>query len=355
MPLSPAERREVTALRLSAQRITAPDFDRPEDAVRHLLAMQAQDFGGARWSIGVRVPAATDASVLAAIADRRIARSWPMRGTLHFVLPEDLRWMLALSAPRLRTSSAKRCVDLGITDEHLATARRVAETLCAGTEVRRDDLLAAFAAAGVPVGAQLNYHLLWNLSHDGVLVLGATDGKQPTYALYEEWITHSRDLSGDEALAEFALRYFTSHGPATIRDFAWWSNQTLGDARRGLAAIESQLASMQWAGETYWMRPGLEPAPRATYLLPGFDEFMLGYSDRSAPLAGRDQNLVVPGNNGVFFSTVVVNGLIAGTWRRTATAKRLSVSTEWFGAASSIAKPLKRYGQFMGLPAELDG
>lgn len=353
MPLSPTDRRELTALRLSAQRISAADLERPEDVVRHLLAMQAQDFAGARWSIGLRVPSSTDASVLAAIAERRIARSWPMRGTLHFVVPEDLRWMLALSAPRLRNSSTKRHTELGITDEHLATARRVAESLCAGTEVRRDDLLAAFEAAGIPVGAQRNYHLLWNLSHDGVLVLGATDGKQPTYALFDEWITHSRELSGDEALAEFALRYFTSHGPATIRDFAWWSNQTLGDARRGLAAVESQLESRDWGDETYWYRPGLEPAPRQTFLLPGFDEFMLGYSDRSAPLAGRDQNLVVPGNNGVFFSTIVVGGLIAGTWRRTATAKRVTVSTEWFGASSSIAKPLKRYGRYLGLPAEL--
>ena len=355
MPLSPADRRELTALRLSAQRISAPDFERPEDVVRHLLAMQAQDFGGARWSIGLRVPTATDASVLAAIADRRIARSWPMRGTLHFVVPQDLRWTLALSAPRLCNSSAKRHAELGITDEHLATARSVAESLCAGTEVRRDDLLAAFEAAGIPVGAQRNYHLLWNLSHDGVLVLGAADGKQSTYALFDEWIPTSRELSGDEALAEFAVRYFTSHGPATIRDFAWWSNQTLGDARRGLAAIDSQLESRDWGGETYWFHRGLEPAPRQTFLLPGFDEFMLGYSDRSAPLAGRDQTLIVPGNNGVFFSTIVVGGLIAGTWRRAATAKRISVSTEWFGASSSVSKPLKRYGQFVGLPAELLG
>ena len=351
MPLSPADRREVTALRLSAQRIAAPDFERPEEVVRHLLAMQAQDFGGARWSIGLRVPGSTDASVLAAIADRRIARSWPMRGTLHFVLPEDLGWMLALSAPRLRNSSTKRHLELGITEEHLATARRVAESLCAGTEVRRDDLLAAFAAAGIPVGAQLSYHLLWNLSHDGVLVLGAADGKQPTYALFDEWIPSSRDLSGDEALAEFALRYFTSHGPATIRDFAWWSNQTLMGARRGLAAVDSQLESREWGEETYWFRPGLEPAPRQTFLLPGFDEFMLGYSDRSAPLAGRDQTLIVPGNNGVFFSTIVVGGLVAGTWRRAATAKQVVISTEWFGGASSIAKPLKHYGRFVGLPA----
>ncbi len=232
MPLSPAERREVTALRLTAQRISAPDFERPEDAVRHLLAMQAQDYPGAKWAVGLRVPLATDATIEAAIADRRIARSWPMRGTLHFVPPEDLGWMLALSAPRLRNSAAKRRADLGITDEQSTAARRIAEQLMAGgSAVRRDALLAGFQSAGLATDGQRGYHLLWQLGHDGVIVFGPADGKQPTFALFDEWITHSRQLDADEALAEFALRYFTSHGPATVQDFAWWSNQTLGDAR----------------------------------------------------------------------------------------------------------------------------
>jgi Winged helix DNA-binding domain len=314
--------------------------------------MQAQDFPGAKWSIGLRVPSATDAAVEAAIADRRIARSWPMRGTLHFVPPHDLRWMLALSAPRLRNSSAKRRSDLGITDEQTVATRRIAETLMADTTVvRRDALLAAFEAAGVSTEGQRGYHLLWQLGHDGVVVFGPPDGKQPTFALFDEWIPRSRDLVGDEALAEFALRYFTSHGPATVQDFAWWSNQTLGDARRGLAAIESHLEHRDWGGDTFWFRPGLEPAPRGTHLLPGFDEFVLGYGDRSAPLNGRDAATIVPGNNGVFLSTIVVGGLIAGKWQRTATAKRVSVGAEWFGAAASIAKPLRRYGEFVGLPA----
>ena len=156
MPLSPAERREVTALRLAAQRHRATRLRAPEDVVRHLLAMQAQDFPGAKWSVGLRVPSSTDASVDAAIADRRIARSWPMRGTLHFVAPEDLRWMLALSAPRLRNSSAKRHRRAG--DHRRAprvTARRIAESLvrparwCAATT-----LLAAFEAAGIPTDGQ---------------------------------------------------------------------------------------------------------------------------------------------------------------------------------------------------------
>ncbi len=356
MPLSPAERRELTALRLSAQGIAPGNaqagFVQPEDAVRHLLAVQAQDYPGAKWTIGLRVPGSTETSVAEAIAQRRIARSWPMRGTLHFVPPEDLRWMLALSHPRQRVWAAKRRNDLGISDAELRTARTVTEKLGAGgVEVRRDALLAAFAEAGVPTDGQRAYHLLWNLGHDGVLVFGAADGKQPTFALLDEWITHSRDLSGDEALAQFALRYFTSHGPATVRDFAWWSSQTLGDARRGLAAVASQLESRDWGGETYWFRPGLEPAPRATFLLPGFDEFVLGYSDRSAPLAGKDHSVIVPGNNGMFLPTIVRDGLIAGMWKRSATAKRVTVSTDWFGATTSIAKPLKRYGEYLGLPA----
>jgi hypothetical protein len=354
VPLSPAERRQITGLRLTALGIAEPSLSRPDEVAQHLLAMQAQDYPGALWSVALRVPGSTLPQVEAALADGSMVRSWPIRGTLHFVPPQDLRWMLRLSAPRLRNAAAKRRRDLGITDEELSSARRITERLGAGGVVlRRDTLLSAFAEAGIPTDGQRAYHFLWNLGHDGVIVFGPVDGKQPTFALFDAWIAESRDLAGDEALAEFALRYFTSHGPATVRDLAWWSNQTLGDARIGLAAIAPQLESRDWGGETFWFRPGLEPAPRATHLLPGFDEFVLGYQDRSAPLAGADLQRIVPGNNGVFLPTIVRQGIIVGGWKRAATAKRVLVTPEWFGAASSIAKPLARYREFLGLPVEL--
>lgn len=347
--------RELTALRLSAQRIATSDFDTPAQVVRWMLAMQAQDFGGAKWSVGLRAPGVTDAAVEAALAAGEIVRSWPMRGTLHLVAPEDLGWMLAISARRQATWAAKRRADLGITDAELDRAATVAhDTLSGGRVLRRDELLAQFEANGVPTTAQRGYHLLWNLAHDGLTVFGPPDGKHPTFTLLDEWVAEPRRLEGDEALAEFASRYFTSHGPATERDFAWWASITLSDARRGIAA--AALEAREFDGVTHYLSPGLEPARSAVHALSGFDEFMLGYQDRSAGLPAEFADRIVPGSNGIFLPTIVVNGEVVGTWRRTETAKAIAIEVVPFttlttAAATGFERAIARYGRFMGKPA----
>ncbi len=213
-------RRHITALRLTAQGIAEPAFERPVDVVRHLLAMQAQDFGGAKWSVGLRMPRSSDEQIETALADRSIVRSWPMRGTLHFVAAEDLRWIVGLTGERTIRSAAGRHRALGLDEAVLAHARATAEKLLADGPVARSALLAALDGAGISTEGQRGAHLLVWLAASRVTVFGPVAGKQHTFALFDDWIHLSRDLSGDEALAEFVVRYFRSHGPATIRDFA---------------------------------------------------------------------------------------------------------------------------------------
>lgn len=353
---TPAQR-ELTALRLNAQRIAHSEFTSPAEVVRWMLAMQAQDFPGAKWSVGLRLPGSTDAAIEAALAHGQIVRSWPMRGTLHLVAPEDLGWMLAISATRQRNFSRKRRDDLGITDRELARAGQLAyDALSGGRVMRRDDLLAVFEADGIPTTAQRGYHLLWNLSHDGLLVFGPSDGKHPTFTLLAEWVPAPRVLEGDEALGEFARRYFASHAPATERDFAWWASITLGDARTGIAIAD--LETRDFDGVTYYLPAGLEPAPRAVHALPGFDEYMLGYSDRSAGLPAEHANRIVPGNNGVFLPTILDNGQVVGTWRRSETSKEIRVETVPFTTLNArtitgFEKAISRYGRFRGKPATI--
>ena len=352
-----AGRRELTALRLTAQAIGSDGGGArtplsPTAVVQHMLAIQAQDYSGALWSIGLRSPGATHLTVERAIPDRHIVRSWPMRGTLHFVAAQDLGWMLRISAARQATWSAKRRSDLAISDRELHAARDIATGLVSGQLVRRDTLLAAFEAAGIPTTAQRGYHLLWNLAHDGLIVHGPVDGTQPTFALLEEWVTNPTQLEGDEALGEFARRYFASHGPATERDFAWWASITLGDARRGIAIATPQSRTID--GTTYYLAPGCEPARPAVHALPGFDEFMLGYQDRSAGLDTRFAQLIVPGLNGIFLPTIVSNGQVVGTWKRVTSARRMTVDTIGFEplaarVSSGFAKAMKRYAQFWGI------
>jgi hypothetical protein len=354
-----ASRRQIATLRLAAQGIDAPAFDTPVEVVRHMLAIQAQDFPGAKWSVGLRTVGATDADVEAAIAAREIVRSWPMRGTLHFAPAEDLGWMLGLTRDRMVRGAAGRHRQLELDDASFALAARIAEReLSRSDTISRTGLLAAFDAAGLSTAGQRGTHLLWYLNVTGLLVFGPLDGKQHSFALMEQWVRTGRALTGDEALAEFARRYFRSHGPATDRDFAWWSSLTLTEARRGLAAIAIELEKLEIDGTTYYHRAGLKPAGPGVLVLPGFDEYVLGYQNRTAQLAVDWGTRIVPGGNGMFLSTVVVDGEIVGTWKRTPAANHISVELVPFSPLTVRSRKaahttLQRYAGFVSKPVKL--
>jgi hypothetical protein len=305
-----------------AQHLGGAELSSPVEVVRRMLALQAQDFPGAKWSVGLRQAGATEAGVEAACDAGEIVRSWPLRGTLHLVAGEDLGWLLALTAPRATASAAGRRAALGITAADVEMARETAQAALTGRRVlTREALLAAFDAAGVSTLGQRGYHLLWYLGQTGTLVLGATDGRNQTFALLDEWVPRPRRLDGDEALGELALRYFHGHGPATVADLARWSGLTVGDVRRGIAICARRLTTLELDGVTYYLASetleGSTPTARV-HLLPGFDEYLLGYGDRTAALAPEHIDAIVPGGNGMFKPTIVVEGEVVGTWKRTA-------------------------------------
>ena len=352
-----AARRRLTALRLTALGIARPAADDPTEVVRGLLALQAQDYPGALWSLGLRMTSGTRASIEAEHETGGFVRSWTMRGTLHFVCPDDLPWMLALTGQRMSRSAAGRHRDLELDAQQFDRAERIArERMADGTTVSRAELLAAFNAGGLPTTGQRGAHILVQLAHTAVTVLVG----QTVYALLDDRVSTPRLLEREDALREFALRYFLAHGPATIQDFAGWSSLTLTDARSGLAAARDRLDELEIEGTSYYLRPGLEAARNAVHLLPGFDEYLLGYSDRRAPLSGADTEVIVPGGNGMFLSTIVVNGEVVGSWRRTAKAKKVDVTTSAFRELSptthaAIARAAKRYGRYLELPVGVDG
>ncbi|MGE3194222.1 MAG: winged helix DNA-binding domain-containing protein [Microbacteriaceae bacterium] len=342
---------DLAALRLTALGIPGASAS-AVDAVRGLLALQAQDYPGALWALGLRVPGSTTATIEAAHAGGEIVRSWPMRGTLHLVAAEDLGWMLGLTGPRMVRAAEGRRRQLGLdADDFLRAERAVRGALSGGRHLSRAELFAEFGAAGIPPDGQRGIHTLGQLAQTGVVVQSGRD----RWALLEEWVTTPRTLSGEEALREFALRYMLGHGPATAKDFAWWSSLTLTDARAGLAAAGDALERIEVDGETYFLRPGLEPAPRGVHLLPGFDEFVLGYTDRTPQLAREHWLTIVPGGNGVFLPTIVVDGRIAGTWkRRKATTKLITIELTPFGSftattARGVRAALDRYAEFIGV------
>ena len=324
--------------------------------------MQAQDLPGAKWSVGLRAPLVDEAAVETSFASGEIVRSWPMRGTLHLVPAEDLGWMLELTAPRAIRSAASRRAAIGITETEVERAREIAvASLTGGRALTRNAILASIAAGGVSTEGQRGYHILWYLAQTGTLVLGAAQGRQQTFTLLDEWVRAPRRLERDEALGELAFRYFRSHVPATARDLARWSGLTMADVQRGLTVSGGLLTALELDGLRYHLAPEtLAPAPPAArvHLLPGFDEYLLGYGDRSAALASENSAAVVPGGNGMFKPTVVADGEIAGTWRRTRTGGEVLIEPLLWNPLrgklrDALVEAAGAYGAFLGRPTRL--
>lgn len=329
---------DLGLLRLVAQRLAGPRLGDAVEVVRHLGAVQAQDLPGALSSVALRFTNGNRAGVEAALASGQVVRSWPMRGTLHLVPAEDLGWILSLTAARMLTGADKRRTDLGITDAVIGRAADIAQAaLAGGAQLPRKELFACWAAEGLLLQPQTGIHLLGRLCQEATLVLGPMQGNEQLVASYADWVPSPRALARDEALAELARRFLLSHGPATVADLARWASLTLTDSRAGVASIRGELASVQLDGVEYLMDPAL-PDLLAQHrrdalrlrLLPGFDEYLLGYADRSfaVPPAFADQ--IVPGNNGMFRPTIVKAGRVVGTWKRGGTKAKPRVDAQPF-------------------------
>lgn len=314
--------RDLALLRLVAQRVAGPPPATATEAVRLLTCVQGQDLPGALTSVALRTAARTRPGVEAALDAGEVVRSWPMRSTLHLVPAEDLHWLLELCGPRVLAGAAKRRAVLGLTETDTERAREVVTAaLRGGRRCGRRELLAVLADGAVDVTGQRGYHLLWYLAQTGTLCLGPMAGGEQAFVLLDEWVTAPRRLDRDAALAELALRYFRSHGPATVADLARWAGLTVTDVRAGVAAVRDRLAAVQVDGREHLLAPetaDLLAAHRAEaaglFLLPGFDEFVLGYADRSCAVPPEFADRIVPGGNGVFRPTVVHRGRVLGTW-----------------------------------------
>jgi hypothetical protein len=348
---------DVARLRLTAQCISTTAFHHPRELVAWLGAVQAQDYLGALWAVGLRLTGARSADVEGALADGSVVRTWPMRGTLHLVAAADARWILELLGPKSIAGAAGRFRALGIDDATLARARR---TLVARLEhdgrLSRTSVYQVLERAKIATGGQRGVHILWRLAHERLLCFGPREGKQQTLVLFDEWVKGARRLARDEALGELARRYFTSHGPATMADFAWWSGLKVSDARAAIHLAEGHLSKETLAEHVHWFAdvPVRPPAPRRrAFLLPAFDEFVVGYADRTAALR-RGQEVGAIGAGGMLNPAIVVDDRIVGTWKRTVAGRAVVFVPSLFAPlskprAQAVVLALRRYADFLGL------
>ncbi len=355
---------ELLARRLVNQRLAAPRSADPVEVTRWLGAVQSQEYAQSLWGLGLRTQGSTAAGVEAAIDRGAILRTWPMRGTIHLVPAEDARWMVTLLAGRPMRMAAGTFRKIGLTEDVLARAADVVTgALRGGRQLPRKDLYALLTEAGIDCSASPNggrgNHILGYLSHTGLLCIGPVRRGQPVFVLLDEWAPAPRQPA--EPLAELAVRYFTSHGPATVRDFGWWSGLTQADAKRAIELAGPALAAEDRDGELFWDGPGRHgetAPPDGAYLLPAFDEYTVAYKDRSPLADGGPQARSDQLNSDLLNPVMLLDGRAAGLWKRVVGSKSVQISLAPYGRLgrpdrSRIAAAAERYAAFLGLPGEI--
>ena len=351
---------ELTRLRLRNQRLSGAALTRPEDVVGWMGAVQAQEYADAKWALALRMRRATEAVIERAITEGRILRTHVLRPTWHFVAPADIRWMLALTGPCVsrRMAPYNRRLELdAATFER--SQKAIARALDGGMHLTRQELKTVLKRAGIQADSvQRLAHIVMQAELDGVVCSGPRRNKLFTYALFDKRVPPSRARSRDDALAELTRRYFTSHGPAQIPDFVWWSGLTTADARHGLEMVRRDLAQDTISGKTYWFPSSMRAtAPlRAAYLLPLYDEFLIVYKDRSAALDLTLWKRIV--KREPFSSAILLGGRVVGGWTRRVSGDSVSVALDLpvklkRSDERLVVDAASRLAAFVGLPLNL--
>ena len=345
---------ELLRLRLHHQRITDP-ARQPAQVVRHLVAMQAQEYAMAKWAIGLRLAGAVrDADIERAFNAGKILRTHVLRPTWHFVTPQDIRWLLALTAPRVHVANAFMYRKLEIRAAELSRSTSILVRALEGGEfLTRSALQMILAKSGVNASGDKLSYLIMQAELEGLICSGPREGRQFTYALLESRVPPARAMSRDSALAELSRRYFASRGPATAHDFANWSGLTLADAHHGIESLGAGFARETIAGKTHVFRPTRATTRGAgsTFLMPDYDEYGISYKDRSALLPHSAGGPESRGKTLAYNRMIVAGGKIVGSWRRTSAGKAVTVETDFAVPLAgrhlrSVARATRRFQDF---------
>jgi hypothetical protein len=349
---------DIAALRLFNQQISAPEYADAHTLLKHMGAMQAQDFRSAIWAIGLRLKGVNISAFEKAYDSGKILRTHVMRPTWHMVARENINWILDLTAPQVLSQTKGRYQDLELTTHMLNKSHTVlTKALEDSNHLTREEILAVLKNHKLPVAAQQLSHILMNAELHKVICSGRLKNKKISYALFDERVPKRAELHHEEALAKLARIYFTSHGPALIEDFQWWSGLSLGKVRLGIAAIEKELSVEIIGNKKFYFFENVRfkrAEMNAHYLLPAFDEFIISYKDRSGMFTSNTYTKAVS-TNGIFRPVVATaKGQIIGIWNQTTKPGERSLELQFFenvslGISQAIEKELIRYSNFSGI------
>jgi hypothetical protein len=346
---------EISKLRLQNQKIDNTPFTKAIEVVSWMGAMQAQDYAMSKWAIGQRMFGATDEIIETALNDGLIIRTHILRPTWHLVCADDIYWMLELTAPRIKSSMKSRDKELGLTPEVLNKSFGLLENqLSDGISLSRDQIAGILNVAGIKTDENRLSHILMNAELEKLICSGRRSGNKITFGLLSERVPFRKVFSKEESLAKLAERYFASHGPASLKDFTWWSGLSVADATKALNLVPSDFICEEVGPEKYWLKPigsYVSESPYSVQLLPAFDEFLISYRDRNASLE-LVHNRKAISNNGIFYPVIVINGQVAGTWKRTTQKEIVKFETSFFVPITKqtnarIEKEIGNYSRFL--------
>ena len=347
---------EISSFRLFSQKIASTKFTSAKEVVGWMGAMQAQDFAMAKWAVGLRLLNPTNATIEKALNEGEILRTHVMRPTWHFVASDDIYWLLDLTANRIKSSMKSRDKELELSEAIYTKSNQIiGQLLAGGDHLSREEFTIAFNNAHIETDNNRLSHLMFRAELEGIVCSGHVDGNKQTYALLCDRVPQKKILPRDESLAKLARRYFTSHGPATLQDFIWWSGLSVTEARQGFESVKSGYISETIDAVQYWFKdtlPGIRNDKDILYLLPAFDEFLISYRDRSASLSLINHKKAVS-DNGIFRPVIVVDGQVTGLWKRTIKKDEVMISTSSFlpgnkAATSLYEKASMAFGSFLG-------
>jgi hypothetical protein len=351
----------IASLRLLNQQIATPRLKTAKELVGWMGAMQAQDYNQSKWAIGVRLPHLTESQIETAFNKGEIIRTHLMRPTWHFVSADDIYWMLELTAPQIKSAMKSRNRELGLTESVFGKSQEILVKVLEGNKsITRDELSVQLNKYGINTDEQRLPHILMEAEIDQIVCSGNIQGKKQTFTLLSERVPAKNILTKEEALAKLAKTYFTSHGPATLPDFTWWSGLPVTDARKALEMNKPILMSETINDETYWFADtGPKPSPltESVYLLPAFDEYLISYKNRSAAIT-IDHHKKAVSNNGIFRPVIVINGQISGLWKRTVKKDTALIELDHFRPHDQkevllIGKAAETFGRYAETKTEI--
>jgi Winged helix DNA-binding domain len=347
----------IANARLANQQIASAKFKKAKDLVAHMGAIQSQDYAMSKWAIGLRLPGSTEKQIEKALDKGEIIRTHVLRPTWHIITGADIYWILALSADKIKSQMKTMNRQLELTEKIFTRSNTILEKcLQDGKHLTREVIMDSLEKAKIPTQSNRLSHLLVRAELDGITCSGKMDGNKKTYALLSERVPKKKILSKEESLALLAKKYFTSHGPATIEDFSWWSGLTLTNARQGLEMVKSNFIAEKINGLDYWFNNDLQLPVKnqsSVHLLPAFDEFIISYKNRTASLAAEHHKRALT-MNGIFHPVIIVNGQVAGLWKRSVQKDMVNIEASFFKPQNKvthclIAKQTKLFGQFLGM------